>query len=122
MTPAPCTGVPMLNRSAVVIGHEPAFYGWLQTTGITAEAIEQRREIADRVVYLIAACHFPEEIEEVVADVFEAIFRRELAAWQPDERAWPDTADFDLFTRWFTVDGMSVVEDCGRGHIEAEAE
>jgi hypothetical protein len=106
----------MLNRSAVVIGHEPAFYGWLKTAGVAGDAIAARREIADKTVYLIAGCHFPEEI----ADLFEEIFRRELAAWQPDEKLWPDTADFDLFTRWFTVEGFSVVTDLGRGAIADE--
>jgi hypothetical protein len=110
----------MLNRSAVVIGHELAFYGWLKTAGIPDAMIAERREIADKSVYLIAACHFPEEIEEVVANLFEEIFRRELAAWQPDEKVWPDTADFDLFTRWFTVEGVSLVDDLGRGAIAAE--
>jgi hypothetical protein len=110
----------MLNRSAVVIGHEPAFYGWLKTSGITDEAIKERKEIAERAVYLIPACHYPEEIEEVVEDLFEEIFRRELGRWQPDEKVWPDTADFDLFTRWFTVEGYSVVEDAGRGRVENE--
>ncbi|MCE2726232.1 MAG: hypothetical protein LW698_05575 [Planctomycetaceae bacterium] len=110
----------MLNRSAVVIGHEPAFYGWLKTAGVAGDAIAARREIADKTVYLIAGCHFPEEIEEVIADLFEEIFRRELAAWQPDEKLWPDTADFDLFTRWFTVEGFSVVTDLGRGAIADE--
>jgi hypothetical protein len=111
----------MLNRSAVVIGHEPAFYGWLKTAGVPDATIAARREIAEKTVYLIAACHFPEEIEEVVADLFEEIFRRELAAWQPDERAWPDTADFALFTRWFTVEGFPLVADLGRGPIGEEA-
>ena len=111
----------MLNRSAVVIGHEPAFYGWLKTCGITDEAIKERNEIAERGVYLIPACHYPEEIEEVVEDIFEEIFRQELRRWQPDEKVWPDTADFALFTRWFTVDGFSVVEDVGRGRAENEA-
>lgn len=107
----------MLNRSAVVIGHEPAFYGWLKTCGLTDDTIGARREFADRSVYLIPACHHPEEVEEVVEDIFEEIFRRQLKAWQPDEQEWPDTADFDLFTRWFTVDGISVVDDVGRGAI-----
>lgn len=111
----------MLNRSAVVIGHEPAFYGWLKTAGVSDETIAARREIADQAVYLIPACHFPEEIEEVVADLFEEIFRRELAAWQPDEKVWPDTADFALFTRWFTVEGCPPVVDLGRGPIGEEA-
>jgi hypothetical protein len=110
----------MLNRSAAVIGHEPAFYGWLKTSGISDETIGERKATADRTVYLIPACHYPEEAEEVVGDIFEEIFRRELMAWQPDETMWPDTADFDLFTRWFTVDSLSVVEDVGRGAIADE--
>jgi hypothetical protein len=93
----------MLNRSAVVIGHEPAFYGWLKTTGLTDETLGQRKEA-----------------EEVMEDIFEEIFRRELGAWQPDEQDWPDTADFELFTRWFTVDPISIVEDVGRGRVEKE--
>ena len=110
----------MLNRSAVVIGHEPAFYGWLKTTGLSDQKISGRQEIADRAVYLIPACHFPNELEEVVEDFFEEIFRRELNAWQPDKTHCPDTADFSLFCRWFTVDGCSVVEDVGRGVVEDE--
>lgn len=112
----------MLNRSAVVIGHEPAFYGWLKTAGIADAAIEERRKTAEKSVYLLPACHYPEEIEEVVEDLFEEIFRRELEAWHPDVTAWPDTGDFNLFTRWFTAEGYSVVEDVGRGRIEEEKE
>lgn len=112
---------PMLNRSAVFIGHQAAFYGWLKTCGIPDRAIQELRQVAERAVYLIPACHHPEEIEEVVEDLFEEIFRRELRRWQPDEKVWPDTADFNLFTRWFTVDGCSIVEDVGRGNVESES-
>jgi hypothetical protein len=111
----------MLNRSAVVIGHEPAFYGWLKTTGIADETIGERRATADRTVYLIPACQYPEEVEEVVEDIFEEIFLQELKTWQPDDTNWPDTADFDLFTGWFTVDGLAAVRDVGRGAITEEA-
>lgn len=111
----------MLNRSAVIIGHEPSFYGWLKTTGLTDQLIATRKDTADRAVYLIPACQFPEEIEEVVEDLFEEIFRRELLAWQPDQACWPDTSDFSLFTRWFTVEGLAMVEDVGRGDVEEEA-
>lgn len=110
----------MLNRSAVVIGHEPAFYGWLKTTGLTDDQIGTHRETAARSVYLIPACRFPEEIDEVVEDLFEEIFRSELDRWQPDRAVWPDTADFALFTRWFTVDGVAEVIDAGRGEIGPE--
>lgn len=111
----------MLNRSAVVIGHEAAFYGWLKAAGITEKTVAERREIAERAVYLIPACQYPEEVDEVVEDLFEEIFRRELEAWQPDRKVWPDTADFDLFTRWFTVEGFSEVVDVGQGPVREEA-
>ena len=107
----------MLNRSAVVIGREPAFIGWLKTTGVAAERIAEVERLRDRVVYLIPACHRGEEIDEVVEDLFEEIFRRELAAWQPVEAVWPDTADLELFTRWFTVDPVAIVDDVGRGAV-----
>ena len=110
----------MVNRSALVIGHEPAFYGWLKTTGVPDSAVTDRREIAERTVYLVPACHFPEEIEEVVADLFAEIFRRELSSWQRDETLWPDTADIDLFDRWFTVEGVSLVDDIGHGSMLTE--
>ena len=111
----------MLNRSAVVIGHEPAFIGWLKTAGVSADRIAELERLRDRAVYLIPACHHPEELDEVVENVFEEIFRRELAAWQAVEADWPDTADFDLFTRWFTVDPVAVVSDAGRGAVAEEA-
>jgi len=107
----------MLNRSAVAIGHEVAFYGWLKTTGVSDTLLTETRSRRDRMIYLLPACHDPDEVEEVIEDLFEEIFRRELAAWQPDETVWPDTADFALFTRWFTVEGFPDVDDVGRGRI-----
>jgi len=117
MQPVSSTFSPMLNRSAVAIGPATAFFGWLETTGIPGTLIAERRERGERTIYLIPACHDADEIEEVVEDLFEEIFRRELAAWQPDEAVWPDTADFTLFTRWFTVEGFPDVGDVGRGTI-----
>ena len=110
----------MLNRSAVVIGHEPAFIGWLKTTGVTAERIAELERVHERTVYLIPACHHPEELEEVVEDLFEEIFRRELKVWQSVEADWPDAADFELFTRWFTVEPVAAVTDVGRGAVAEE--
>lgn len=107
----------MLNRSALVVGHEPAFVGWLRGTGLAEEAISKRNEAAEKTVYLVPACSHPDELDEVIEDFYEEIFRQELQAWQPDEAYWPDTAHFGLFTRWFTVEAYPEVRDAGRGMI-----
>ena len=110
----------MINRSAVVIGHEPAFVGWLKGTGLAEDTICKQNDVAEKTVYLIPACFHPEELDEVIEDFYEEIFRQELQSWQPDEAYWPDTAHFGLFTRWFTVEAYSKVRDAGRGLIEEE--
>lgn len=88
----------MINRSALVVGHEPAFLGWLVGTGLAEDAIRRRNEIAEKTVYLIPACFYPDELDEVAEDFLE-IFRQEVQSWQPDEAYWPDTAHFGLFNR-----------------------
>lgn len=110
----------MLNRSALVVCREPAFVGWLRGTGLAEEAISKRNEAAEKTVYLIPACSHPDELDEVLEDFYEEIFRQELQAWQPDEAYWPDTAHFGLFTRWFKVEAYSDVRDAGRGMITEE--
>ena len=110
----------MINRSAVVVGHEPAFVGWLKGTGLAEDAINERQKTAEKTIYLVPACFYPEELEEVIEDFYEEIFRQELLAWQPDEAYWPETAHFGLFTRWFTVEAYSEVRDAGRGPIREE--
>lgn len=110
----------MINRSAVVVGHEPAFVGWLRGTGLAEDAINKRQEFAEKTVYLVPACCDPEELEEVIEDFYEEIFRQELQAWQPDEAYWPDTAHFGLFTRWFKIEAYSEVRDAGRGPVREE--
>jgi len=110
----------MLNRSAAVIGTEPIFLEWLQTIGVSADSIRRKSTVADRRVYLIPACATVDEGEEVIEDFFQEIFLRELRAWQADASQWPDTGDFRLFTRWFTVDVVPEVDDIGRGGISEE--
>ncbi len=110
----------MLNRSAAVIGPEPIFLEWLQTIGVSVASIGGRSTGADRRVYLIPACATADEGEEVIEDLFQEIFLRELRAWQADASKWPDISDFRLFTRWFTVDVVPVVADIGRGELAEE--
>ena len=118
--PNKSSGASMLNRSAVVVGPEPNFLDWLRTIGVSAESIRKKRLSADRRVYLIPACANADEGDEVVGDIFQEIFLRELRAWQADASQWPDTGDFRLFARWFTIDVVLEVDDIGRGQLAEE--
>jgi len=113
----PFAEIPMLNRSAAVIGAEPAFLEWLVKTGCSTDSFRGGLDAANRRVYLIPACADLDEGDEVIGDLFQEIFLRELQAWKTDVSQWPDTGDFRLFTRWFTVDVVPLVDDIGRGRV-----
>ena len=53
----------MLNRSAVVIRYREAFRDRLRSIGVDEEEFEDH---AERSVYLVGECEYPEDQEEVV--------------------------------------------------------
>lgn len=107
----------MLNRSATKICYSPAFCEWLKAIG--ADVLPWPPQ-GSKAIYLIPAFEGPDESEEIVEDIFEEIFQRELRLWQADQAIWPDTGDFELFRRWFIVESFSIVDDLGLSEIREE--
>ena len=70
----------MLNRSAAQIGYTAAFCEWLQASHTQEPPSPAAKS---RTLYLIPAFEEPEQAEEVVEDLFEEIFRRELQTCSP---------------------------------------
>jgi len=98
----------MLNRSAVVVRYREAFRDWLRSIGIEEEEFQDH---ADKSVYLIGECEFPEDEEEVLRESAGAIFYEEVSAWHLDAEHFPDFNDFDLFRSWFETEFFDMVTD-----------
>ena len=98
----------MLNRSAVVVRYREAFRDWLRSIGVHEEEFEDH---ADKSVYLIGECQYPEDQEEVLRESSSAIFYEEVSAWHLDQEQYPDFNDFTLFTEWFATEFFDMVSD-----------
>jgi hypothetical protein len=98
----------MLNRSAVVVRYREAFRGWLRSIGVAEEEFQDH---GDRSVYLIGACDYPEDQDEVLQESSAAIFYEEVSAWHLDPEQYPDFNDFTLFTEWFETEYFAMVSD-----------
>jgi hypothetical protein len=98
----------MLNRSAVVVRYREAFRDWLRSIGVEEEEFEDH---ADKSVYLIGECEYPEDQEEVLRESSSAIFYEEVSAWHLDPEQYPDFNDFTLFTEWFATEFFDMVSD-----------
>jgi hypothetical protein len=98
----------MLNRSAVVIRYREAFRDWLRSLGVEEEEFADH---ADKSVYLIGECEYPEDREEILRESAGEIFYEEVSAWHLDSEHYPDFHDFNLFKAWFDTECFDVVSD-----------
>ena len=85
-----------------------AFRDWLRSIGVEEEEFQDH---ADQSVYLIGACDYPEDQEEVLRESSSAIFYEEVSAWHLDPEQYPDFNDFTLFTEWFATEFFDMVSD-----------
>lgn len=71
-------------------------------------------------VYLIPRFETIEEAEMHVEEIFDEIFRNELAEWVEDETLWPAQRTCDMFLEWFDVLYDVVAYDTVDGEIKKD--
>ncbi len=99
-----------IDRSAIIIGFRQPFLDWLnnlpESEPLTLDEVNE-----DLEVYLVPEFETPEQAEEILRENFITIFENELSMWYEDMSLWPQTTDFELFKKWFTVKFHSMVID-----------
>ena len=104
----------MINRSAVVVRYREAFCDWLRSIGVEEEEFQDH---ADKSVYLIGECEYPEDQDEVLRESASAIFYEEVSAWHLESEQYPDFNDFTLFATWFETEFFDMVYDALDGPL-----
>lgn len=61
-----------------------------------------------------------DQFEELLAEVYDIIFKRELYSWHRDETAFPENRTFAMFREWFDVEYHTIVIDLLDEEIVAE--
>jgi len=107
----------MLNRSAVVVRPKQPFVAWLKSVEELHLPDVTLAKLGS-TLYLVPDWDDPAEAEQVLREVYDDIFCRELEAWYTDEDTWPKRRTFKLFKQWFDVEHFDLVQDVGHGPIE----
>src|ERR1017187_4583923 len=98
----------MINRSVVIVRPKQPYIDWAAQLD-DSELLPDRE--GERTIYLIPEYENDDHAREILEDVFEEIFERELEGWHTDPTAWPQNLTFEMFTEWFDIEFHSVVED-----------
>lgn len=111
----------MLNRSAIVLTKKRPFLDWVRSlpdpmsSDTTLAQLDQ-----DRGVYLMPEWEMREDRDEMLADSFDLLFRRELVGWHRLESDWPQKRTLKMFKKWFDVEFHSVIDDLVGGPLVDE--
>ncbi len=113
--------IPTINRGCLVVYAQQPLVDWFNS--LPGVEIKDQMELADtqkdETVYLIPDFFDNEELNAIIANVFEKIFRSELGSWWTNEDDWPEIT-WKLFNEWFTYKSCSMVLDMGTAPLEQE--
>ena len=96
------------DRSGVLIRPKQPYVDWTASLSNSSVALNPQDE---PTLYLMHAWGSDAEAIQRLADVFDVIFKNELASWHRHELDWPSHRSFEMFCAWFDVTFVSCIED-----------
>lgn len=97
----------IVNRCAVGIYPSAHLLAWAERLDLDTTAAGAR----EPCLYLIPDFETSEEAEEILQEVYEAIFEAELDFWHRDSGAWPAERTYPVFRKWFEVRFYPLIQD-----------
>lgn len=106
-----------INRQVAIIKPKEPYVEWINSLPGNVEpfSIESLRE--DCTAYLLPNFDDDDESLKYLKKIYRKIFEIELASWSTDENSWPNSRDYNIFTKWFSIEFHSEVFDFGVGKI-----
>ena len=108
-----------IDRNAIVVRPKKPFFDWVNALFPEEEPVTCKEE---NNIYLIREMESNEKIVQWLRKNCEKIFVNELNDWYTDERKWPQTRNYLLFSAWFDVEICSMVLDLEDGPVTKESE
>ncbi|NQV11481.1 MAG: hypothetical protein HQ527_10030 [Cyanobacteria bacterium] len=97
----------IVNRCAVGIYPSDQLLAWAERLDLDTAAAGAR----EPCLYLIPDFETNEEAEEILKEVYEAIFEAELDFWHRDSGTWPAERTYPVFRKWFEVRFYPLIQD-----------
>ncbi|NHR04922.1 hypothetical protein HA052_06895 [Chromobacterium haemolyticum] len=100
-----------VDRSVAVIKPKQPFLDWLNQAPDNDMDLALDSLRADCTVILLPEFDEPEEGVAYIDEIYEQLFKMELASWYEDEETWPKDLSLKAFWEWFDVEIHSTVID-----------
>ncbi|GGY25014.1 hypothetical protein [Paludibacterium paludis] len=106
-----------VDRSVAVIKPRAPFLEWLNAVPGNDTDLSLDSLRSDCTVILMPEFTDPEEGVSYIDDIYDQLFRMELASWYEDEALWPAERSLKTFWEWFDVEIHSTLIDSVEGDL-----
>ena len=98
----------MNDQSGVLIQPKQPYIDWTASLDNSSVALGF---LDEPTFYLMPAWDDDSEAFQQLAEIFDVIFKNELASWHLCESNWPNHRSFEMFCTWFDFTFVSCIED-----------
>ena len=106
-----------VDRAVAVIKPKEPFHKWLHAVPDNDVDLTLDSLRSDCTVILLPEFREPEEGVAYIDEIYEQLFKMELASWYEDPALWPQDMSLKAFWEWFDVEIHSTVIDSVEGDI-----
>jgi hypothetical protein len=106
----------LINRAVMLVTPKAPHLTWMKSVAPDFDG-----DPGERTAYLIPEYETPDEVEEILGQVWEFIFEEELESWDRLPSNWPAPRTLAMFREHFDIEVCSIVEDLCEWEIERDS-
>ena len=107
-----------VERAVALVRVKKPFLDWINSAdgpaNLTLEIVNSESQ-----AFLLPEHDTPEELEEIMEDLYKEIFEIELAGYYTNRSCWPEIS-YERFLDWYDIEVHSMVFDPYKGKIKKE--
>ena len=110
----------LIDRAVAVLKPNEPYLEWALGLPDAPADLTLQELRSDCTAFLIPEFDLDQEVEDLLREIYPALFELELEGWYRDERFWPQPRDYETFRAWFDVEISSTVIDLVEDEIAKE--
>jgi hypothetical protein len=107
-----------INRAALIVRPRQPYVDWANSVDDDGPRAILQELRTDPSIYLVESIDSLEDLDLLVEDNWEWIFREQLNGWMRDPEFWPAELTREMFLEWFECELSTMIWDMLKTRIK----
>ncbi len=107
-----------INRAALIVRPRQPYVDWANSVDDDGPRAILQALRTDPSIYLVEIIDLLEDVDLLIDDTWEWIFREQLNGWMRDPDLWPEGLTREMFLGWFDCELSTMIWDMLKPRIK----